>query len=272
MIDYTKSLPVHATKYIGEQDLYLEIFEAEKTKNKKTPLFFVHGAYTGSWMWSKYIPHFVEAGYDCYAINLRSHYKSRSVDISMISFNDYLEDVLEGLEECKEAPILIGFSLGGILCQKIAESKKIKGLVLIDSAISKEVNKMVPYASLSKKLPYAIEPAPIRNEVSTADESKSDIAFQKKYNSMESANVFNEIGCWMEGVQGISVCSSLIKSPVLVIKSVDKEEKQQRGLAEAKHLNGDYASFQGMSHTGLLIGIRYQEVVNRILGWLETIE
>lgn len=62
MKDYTKDLPNHTEKYIGENDLFLEIFEgenlSESTKNRP-PLLFVHGAFTGSWMWSKYIPHFV---------------------------------------------------------------------------------------------------------------------------------------------------------------------------------------------------------------------
>lgn len=270
MIDYVKQLPKHIEKYVGENDLYLEIYNSDE--NVKPPLLFVHGAYTGGWMWSKYLPHFIEKGFPCYVMNLRSHYKSRNMDLTTIILNDYIEDVLECINECSQSPILIGFSLGGILCQKVAETKKIRGLVTIDSAISKEVNEMVPYASLSKQLTECIEPAPVRNEVKTADESKNDILFQKKYNGMESTKVFNEIGCWMEGVKGISINNKAITCPVLVIKSVDREEKQRRGLAEAKHLDGEYKSFQGMSHTGLLIGIRYKEVVDRIMQWLETIK
>jgi hypothetical protein len=59
MKDYTKTLPDHIEKYIGNNDLFLEIFggESNSEEKKRPPLLFVHGAYTGSWMWSKYIPH-----------------------------------------------------------------------------------------------------------------------------------------------------------------------------------------------------------------------
>lgn len=56
MNDYTKLLPEHMEMYIGENDLFLEIYQGvlKGTYSKtKPPLLFLHGAYTGSWMWSK---------------------------------------------------------------------------------------------------------------------------------------------------------------------------------------------------------------------------
>lgn len=45
-MDYTQLLPNHIEKYIGEHDLFLEIYEGEA----RPPLLFVHGGYTGSWI------------------------------------------------------------------------------------------------------------------------------------------------------------------------------------------------------------------------------
>ena len=76
MKDYVKLLPQHIKKYVGENDLFLESYVGEKrlnTTTEKPPLLFVHGAYTGSWMWSKYIPHFIKEGFNCYVMNMRSH-------------------------------------------------------------------------------------------------------------------------------------------------------------------------------------------------------
>jgi pimeloyl-ACP methyl ester carboxylesterase len=90
MEDYTRTLPKHIEKYIGENDLFLEIYEGEdhyELIERRPPLLFVHGAYTGSWMWSKYIPHFVKKGFTCYVMNMRSHYKSRVMDMTRITFN-----------------------------------------------------------------------------------------------------------------------------------------------------------------------------------------
>ena len=270
-MDYTKKLPEHTETYIGEKDLFLEIYQQEiyEAMVKRPPLLFIHGAYTGSWMWSKYIPHFVNDSRKCYVMNLRGHYKSRSVDLTKVTFPDYLEDIREVISECGEPPIIIGFSLGGILSQKIAESTELKGLILIDSSISLEVNEIAPYQDLAEDKFGDIIPCPSRDEMSSIDESEEDIIFQKKYLSMESAKVFRECGCWIKGVKGVSIDNHLITCPSLIIKSVNSTEDDRRGRVEADYLKGEYTSFWNTTHTGLLIGQRYYEIVERIQMWLK---
>ncbi len=271
MKDYTKILPPHMEKRIGENDLFLEIFDGEgafEGTNQKPPLLFVHGAYTGSWMWSRYIPHFVRKGWKCYVMNLRSHYRSRVMDMTKISFEDYLEDIGTVITECEETPIIIGFSLGGILCQKMAETVKISGLVLIDSCISKEANEVAPYEVLLEDTLGIVEPAPARQEGSSIDETEDDIAFQKKYLSMESAKVFRICACWIKGIPGVSIDSRRITCQTLVIKALNSEEEDRRGRAESEHLNAEYIGFWNTTHTGLLVGQKYMAVVDRILEWL----
>jgi pimeloyl-ACP methyl ester carboxylesterase len=273
MMDYTKLLPEHIEKYLGEKDLFLEIFERNSynaNENKKPPLLFVHGAYTGSWMWSKYISHFVEAGYCCYVMNMRSHYKSRTMDMTQISFEDYLEDIRENIVECGEPPILIGFSMGGMLCQKIAEEGTIAGLILVDTSISKEVNIAAPYENPMEDTLGIVMPAPLREEESI-DEAPDDIAFQKKFLAMESSKAIGAMACWIRGKEGISVDNNKITCPCLVIRAVNSERDDLQGRATAEQLKGEYLALWNTSHTGLLVGQRYQEAVDRILEWLEIL-
>ncbi|MBP1756662.1 MAG: alpha/beta hydrolase [Firmicutes bacterium] len=272
MEDYTKVLPKHLEKYIGENDLFLEIYQgvetaASATPVRKPPLLLVHGAYTGSWMWSRYIPHLFEAGYTCYVMNMRSHYKSRSMDMTRITFEDYLADIREILNECEEPPVLIGFSMGGILCQKIAEEAKLAGLVMVDTSISREVAEVAPYEHLEEGILGIVIPAPSREEDSI-DESSNDITFQKKYLSMESAKAIEAFACWRKDNDGISVNGSLIDCPALVIKAVNSGRDDAQGKVTAEQLKGEYLGLWNTSHTGLLVGQRYQEVVDRILLWL----
>ncbi|MBZ9623170.1 alpha/beta fold hydrolase [Clostridium sp. FP2] len=272
MKDYTKTLPKHIEKYIGENDLFLEIFEGEvhsAATEKSPPLLFVHGAYTGSWMWSKYIPHFISKGWKCYVMNMRSHYKSRVLDLTKVSFEDYLEDIKEVIVECGEPPIIMGFSMGGILCQKLAETITLAGLVLIDTSISKEVNEIAPYKEIDEITPEIIAPAPTREECSSIDESEDDIAFQKKYLTMESSNAMSAFAFSFGVKEGISVDSGLITYPCLVIKSVNSDDDDRRGRATAEHLNAEYTGLWNTTHTGLLVGQRYMEVVDRIMEWFK---
>ncbi|ANK89039.1 MULTISPECIES: alpha/beta hydrolase [unclassified Rhizobium] len=273
MRDYAKELPEHRTRYIGENDLFLEIFPGNNRLDEadRPPLLFIHGAFTGSWMWSKYIPHFMAAGWDSYCINLRGHYKSRSVDFTTVEFEHYLDDVREAISAIAEqraaAPAVIGFSMGGILSQKLAESVGIAGLVLIDSSISRQVHDEVPYQDLAPKIPGVIIPAPVRDEQSSPDETPDDIAFQRKYLSMESARAFGAFSFHF-GAEGISVDGGKITCPSLVISAVNDEVADRRGQAMARHIGGEYLGLWGTTHTGLLVGQRYYEPVSRIISWL----
>ncbi|GAA0136216.1 hypothetical protein YSY43_30570 [Paenibacillus sp. YSY-4.3] len=275
MRDFTQELPDHVEKYIGENDLFLEIFEEEslsKSAATRQPLLFVHGAFTGSWMWSKYIPHFIGEGWKCYVMNLRSHYKSRLMDMTKITFEDYLGDIREVIKEvvaeCGAAPILIGFSMGGILGQKLAETVELAGLVLIDSVISQEVHEIVPYEHLVPLTTAIVVPAPAREEQSSIDESAEDIAFQRKYLTMESTKAYNAFAFSTES-KGISIDSSAITCPCLVIKAVSCDDDDRRGRVTAQHLRAEYKGLWDTTHTGVLIGQRYMESAAAIMGWLK---
>ncbi|ABC94365.1 putative hydrolase protein (plasmid) [Rhizobium etli CFN 42] len=273
MRDYTKELPEHTARYIGKSDLFLEIFPGNNRSDEadRPPLLFIHGAFTGSWMWSKYIPHFMAAGWNSYCINLRGHYKSRSVDFTKVEFEDYLEDIREAISaiagECAVAPVVIGFSMGGILSQKLAESVEIAGLVLIDSSISRQVHEEAPYHDLVSEIPGVVIPAPVRDEQSSPDETPDDIAFQRKYLSMESARAFGAFSFHF-GAEGISIDGGKISCPSLVISAVNDAAADRRGQAMARHIGGEYFCLWGTTHTGLLVGQRYHEAVSRIMIWL----
>ncbi|MDC9835861.1 alpha/beta hydrolase [Rhizobium binxianense] len=273
MRDFAKELPEHTAKYVGENDLCLEIFYADNSSKQsaRPPLLFVHGAFTGSWMWSKYIPHFISAGWTAYCLNLRGHYKSRSVDLTKVEFEDYLDDIRQAIseivEECAVPPVVIGFSMGGILSQKLAESVGIAGLVLIDSSICREVHDEVPYDDLAPRLPGLVVPAPARDEQSSADETLEDIEFQRKYLSMESARAFAAFSFHF-GAEGISIESGKITCPSLVMSAVNDEADDRRGRATARHIGGEYLGLQGTTHTGLLVGQRSCEAVSRMMAWL----
>lgn len=188
--------------------------------------------------------------------------------MTQISFEDYLDDIKEIIAECGEAPIVIGFSMGGILSQKLAEDVTLAGLVMVDTSISKEVNKIAPYEEVEENTLGIVVPAPCREKDSSIDESSNDIAFQKKYLQMESSKAIDAIACWLKGNEGVSIDGSLIACPCLVIKVVNSEDDDRRGRATAEQLKGEYMGLWGTTHTGLLAGQRYLEAVDRILEWL----
>lgn len=277
MMNFIKELPDHERFYFGEEDLFIEKFVPEGRRlgsegnESKPPILFLHGAFSGSWMWSRYIPHFLEEGWTCFSMNLRGHYFSRVQDMTKLTFQDYLSDVRDVIkmvhETCGIAPVLIGHSLGGILGQKIAEEGIISGLTVIDSSASREVFNEVPYeVSPDIKIPLLI-PAPIREKTSM-DESEEEVAFQVKYLTSESAKVLGESSFAYGAKEGISIDGGRISCPTLVINAVNEPLDRRRGAYMATCLHGEYVGLENTSHTGLLVGQRYKEVAAEVLKWL----
>jgi esterase/lipase len=191
--------------------------------------------------------------------------------MTQITFEDYLGDIHEVVQviqaECGVTPVLIGFSMGGILSQKVAERAGLAGLVLMDSSLCREVHEEVPYTDIVRTVPGNVVPAPVREDETSLDETAEDIAFQRKYLTMESAKAFQTFS-YHFGAEGVPVDSGSITCPCLVIHAVNSDEEERRGRANAAYFRATYAGLWGTTHTGLLVGQRYVEAAQTILRWL----
>lgn len=80
------------------------------------PVLFVHGAYSGAWIWEHFLGIFAERGYPAYAVSLRGHGASEG-DLATASFADYVDDVEAAARTIGAPPVLIGHSMGGLVIQ-----------------------------------------------------------------------------------------------------------------------------------------------------------
>lgn len=101
----------------------------------RPPLFFVHGAFAGGWMWTETLmPHLAAAGYACHALSLRGHGDSAGREhIDWHSINDYVDDVISVIGELAIDPVLIGHSMGGFIVQKYLERHPARAVALLCS-------------------------------------------------------------------------------------------------------------------------------------------
>jgi pimeloyl-ACP methyl ester carboxylesterase len=101
-----------------------------------TPILMVHGVSHGWWAFSKWLTYLPNYGWRSYAMSLRNHPGSYGVSEErylQLGFQDYVDDVLAVLAWLDKPAILIGHSMGGIICQKVAEQKALRALVLVAS-------------------------------------------------------------------------------------------------------------------------------------------
>lgn len=99
-------------------------------------LLFVHGSWHGAWCWERYfMPFFAAQGYDTYALTLSGHQTpGRVKGINKISFANYIEDLVQAVNQLDREPIIIGHSMGGLILQKYLEQHTCKKAIFLAAA------------------------------------------------------------------------------------------------------------------------------------------
>ncbi len=89
---------------------------------------FVHGAWAGPWAWAHWAPFFASEGWTVRTLALPGHSPGDS------EFRFGLEDYVAYLEEAVREPektVLVGHSMGGWVCLKYMESRRVAASVLV---------------------------------------------------------------------------------------------------------------------------------------------
>jgi pimeloyl-ACP methyl ester carboxylesterase len=107
--------------------------EAPKGPQRQPAVLFVHGAWQGAWCWETFRPYFAENGYTAYAVSLRGHGNSEhpSYFFSWMRIRDYVADVAQAVDQLPGNPVLVGYSMGGLVRQKYLEDHAAPGAILL---------------------------------------------------------------------------------------------------------------------------------------------
>jgi pimeloyl-ACP methyl ester carboxylesterase len=91
-------------------------------KSGKPPVLFVHGAWHGAWCWEdNFLPFFAENGHRACAVDLRGHGASPAAKAMLLNrIRDYVDDVASVVKTFDRPPVVIGHSMGGLVCQHLA--------------------------------------------------------------------------------------------------------------------------------------------------------
>ncbi|MEX0710529.1 MAG: alpha/beta fold hydrolase, partial [Chloroflexota bacterium] len=116
--------------YIDPEGIYVETQQPER-RSRKPPLLLVHGALTGSWLWSSFGAYFAERGWEAHAMNLRGHYTSDLADLSETRMRDYASDIGVAVRQLGRPPVLIGWGIGALAAMLFAEHNRVLGLVML---------------------------------------------------------------------------------------------------------------------------------------------
>lgn len=118
----------------------LEYYLAEPQQIVRPPVILLHGVLSDARLFTYHLlPALAEAGYPAIALSLRGHGQSRVSD-GLSGLKAYLNDVEQTVAWAEQRyqvkPVVVGFSLGGLIAQHYAHNHpdKLQGLALMASA------------------------------------------------------------------------------------------------------------------------------------------
>ena len=81
----------------------------------RPPVFLVHGAANSAGVWTFWQAELARMGWPSCAIDLRGHGANERIDLSRTRMQDYADDVSELCHAVRERPVLMGWSMGGLV-------------------------------------------------------------------------------------------------------------------------------------------------------------
>ena len=99
----------------------------------------VHGAWQGSWCWSKVIPFLEQAGHTVLAPDLPGHGQDQT-ELAFVTLDAYVHHVLSLVEHSPEPVMLVGHSLGGVVISQVAEDQpdNVRALVYVSALLPRD--------------------------------------------------------------------------------------------------------------------------------------
>src|SRR6266568_4237862 len=255
--------------YIEPEGIYVETQQPER-RSRKPPLLLVHGALTGSWLWSSFGAYFAERGWEAHAMNLRGHYTSDLADLATTTMRDYADDIGVAIRQLGRPPVVIGWGIGALTALLYAEHHPVLGLVLLAPSPPAAALPRRPLAHELRLVPDVYDArwwgwiAPMeRLHNWMPDMSDDDLA--KMQELLEGAHESGSAR--RERMLGVEVDTTRLAAPTLVIGAgLDDVVHPSEARRTADLLNATYEYFPAASHFGLAMGAAtWPEVAGSVL-------
>ena len=232
------------------------------TSGDRPPIVLIHGAANSAVVWTYWQQALASDGWASYAIDLRGHGASDPLDLSSTSMHDYAVDVLNLVAQLKKRPILIGWSMGGLVGMMAAAAGCATACV-----------------GLAPSTPARITDTtlPLRSGVFTAEEygitshdlddqpAMPDLDREERQIALASLNSESRFAR-DERQRGIVIES--LPVPLLILTGA-ADHQWPRERYRDLWLTADHLTVDGASHWGLVLSQRaLRHAVPAVLNWL----
>lgn len=243
---------------------------------KPPPVVMVHGAFCGGWVFERFAAPFEAAGHKTHRPDLRGGDGA----IAGVSMSDYAQRVAAFAETLDGPPVLIGHSLGGLVCLLAAARTDTAGLILLAPSapwgvVSSTMEEAVSALALYSLGPYwamAIEPEYAtfgRYAVDRLPRAERHALFARM--SPESGRaLFETLNWWLDPFMTTMARPERIGAPILALSGERDAIHPPTTVREtARRLGAEHVTMNGMSHW-LPAEPGWDAVAARCLSWLDA--
>jgi pimeloyl-ACP methyl ester carboxylesterase len=260
--------------FIEPEGIHVETHQPER-RSRKPPLLLIHGALTGSWLWTEFAAYLAERGWEAHAMNLRGHFTSDVAELGDASMSDYADDVAVALRHIGRPAVLIGWGIGALVAMMAAERRPPLGLVLLAPSPPAAALPRRPEEHELRAVPSVYDAAwwgwtgtveELREKMPDMDEQDIEKMTELMIGARESGRARRE------RMLGVAVDTSALREvPSLVIGAgLDDVIHPNEARRTADLLGASYEYVPSASHFGLVMGEEtWREVAAGVHGWLE---
>jgi pimeloyl-ACP methyl ester carboxylesterase len=225
------------------------------------PIVLIHGAANSASIWTYWQASLAEFGWSSYAIDLRGHGRSAVIDLSNTSMADYAADVRLLIQQLAVEPVIVGWSLGGLVALMLASEGGVRASV-----------------ALAPSAPALRHDATVQvrrgvfgpEEYGLTDQSKIDRAMPDLIDE-ERAVALGSLGGdsrYARDERRAGIVIDRVQCPLLIVTGTADREWPLDRYRDLR-LPATYLSAGGASHWGLVLNRRaLATLIPQVLDWL----
>lgn len=247
----------------------------------------IHGMGESAWCWDNYKEFFEKKGYRCITPTLRWHdinpKDPPNPKIGTTSLLDYVFDLEKEVDKLDEPPILMGYSMGGLLAQILAERRKIKALILLSPAspygvLDLRMSLLRSFSPFFRK--FAFWKKPVKQDFKAVSYSMLNLCSAKEKKNIfdklvfESGRALSEIGFWFfDFKKAAKIDGNKVTCPVMFV--VGKEDRITpvsivRKTAKKYKTVSDFKIFPNHAHW--ILGEQgWEKITEYIYNWIKKL-
>jgi pimeloyl-ACP methyl ester carboxylesterase len=230
---------------------------------ERPPFLLVHGAANSAPVWTFWQAGLAERGWSSFALDLRGHGESEAVDLASTRMADYAADVVMAARQLWRAPLLLGWSMGGLVAMMAAAAVKAPACIGLGPSVPARTSD-----ATAPLRPGTFGP----EEYGILDRSPGHQPTMPDLDEEERAVALAALGCesrLARDERQAGILMPCLECPCLVVTG-SADTVMPRSRYRDLPFPADQLKVEGASHWGLVLSRRaIATALPQTLAWLE---